>query len=648
MAETQRYGDALPTGQTLEEYRLNGVLGQGGFGITYKADDLNLGNVVAIKEFLPIQFAHRQGGQVTARTSDDEASFKWGLDRFVEEARTLARFKHANIVRVQRIFRANGTAYMVTEFEPGMTMAAWLRSLEGPPPEDRLKSISQGVLAALEKLHEDQFLHRDIKPDNIYLCADGRPMLLDFGSARQALGHRTKNLTELVTPGYAPLEQYHQNGHQGPWSDIYAMGAVLYRAISGERPPDSPSRVKRDPYVTALASARAPYDRAFLEAIDWALRPDEDDRPKAVADWWPALIGGAPSPQIAAPPRRDEPDRNTDIVRIDAPLLSTGFATGTVGEEGRTRSEAEAGPGPDGSGPGGFGEAGVGQDSFGHDPFSGPKGPVPYRSLAAGKPDAEEPTDIATTLLLDKGKARRPKGAPARKPKPRKAQEEPATSPFDGTLRFHLRFAGLTAIVAAFFSMAIGGLIAQRQAGADIEAGGFWLITGLIVVLTHYLLDRFLRRRWLPPVHAHLHRVPLIYIVFLILFFLPAAVGFEFVRAVGRPGAVMPAILLASLPPILVADYLGRAQRIIWLRFLCWAFGATLSVVLILGGMADTERKRQAGPADPAPVAGSRDATGEVAADPSVVPSTDARLPVAPRPASAGDAGDDRGTEASD
>ena len=233
---TPTHQNALPLGSMLMEYRLASVLGAGGFGITYLAHDTNLEKDVAIKEYLPGAVAVRgSGGAVLPTTSGLEKEYRWGLDRFIQEARTLAKFSHPHIVRVNRFFEANGTGYMVMDYEAGESLKAWLQ--RNPfPPEPTLRAMLAPLLDGLEKVHAAGFLHRDIKPDNIFIRKDGGPVLIDFGSARQAVAGASQALTTIVSPGYAPFEQYTTSAEQGPWSDIYSLSGVLYFAVDRSEP----------------------------------------------------------------------------------------------------------------------------------------------------------------------------------------------------------------------------------------------------------------------------------------------------------------------------------------------------------------------------------------------------------------------------
>jgi serine/threonine protein kinase len=287
---------ALPDGTELVgDYRIKRVLGTGGFGITYLADEAALGRLVTIKEYFPAGFAARRDRSAAPRSHSVADDYQWGLDRFIEEAQTLARFDHPNIVRVHRYFRANNTGYMVLHFEEGGSFRAWLKGLTRPPEQAELDRMIAPLLDALEIIHNADFLHRDIAPDNIMVRKDGSPVLIDFGSARGAIASHSRTVSALVKPGYSPYEQYATNGaNQGPWTDIYALGATLYHAITGKRPPDAPSRVVKDEYVPARRAALGTYRGSFLDAIDRALEIEVGERPQRIAAWRTALLAPGP------------------------------------------------------------------------------------------------------------------------------------------------------------------------------------------------------------------------------------------------------------------------------------------------------------------------------------------------------------------
>ncbi|MGE0485609.1 MAG: protein kinase [Gammaproteobacteria bacterium] len=294
--------NALRPGHVLHWYRIDKVLGQGGFGITYLAFDTNLDQPVAIKEYLPMELAVRDGDHsVYPASRAHDKRYRWGLDRFLTEARTLARFKHPAIVRVLSVFEANNTAYMVMEYQDGLSLQAVL-DRRGTLPQQELVALVLPLLDGLETMHAQGFIHRDIKPANIYINHNGQPVLLDFGSARQALGEETRTLTSVVSPGYAPFEQYYsKSDRQGPWTDIYGLGATLYRCISGLQPMAAIDRseailkAERDVFVSATELGSGSYSREFLAAVDRALEFNEKKRPQSVAEWREAFHFASPA-----------------------------------------------------------------------------------------------------------------------------------------------------------------------------------------------------------------------------------------------------------------------------------------------------------------------------------------------------------------
>jgi serine/threonine protein kinase len=287
-----QYPNSLPVGTKLLWYEIRGVLGQGGFGITYLAHDTNLDQAVALKEYLPSTFATRGTDLVIALTATaHQADFAWGLQRFLEEGRVLARFDHPAIVRVHSVFEANATAYLVMRYERGETLEALLKR-ERRLDEIRLRAILDDVIPGLAQLHAAGYIHRDIKPGNLYLRENGQALLIDFGAARQALSSQTQALTSLVSPGYAPFEQYRSDGSaQGPWTDVYALGATAYRAITGRAPMPAVDRSHRileghGEVLPALADAGiSQYSWELLAAVDRALAFRPADRPQTVTVW---------------------------------------------------------------------------------------------------------------------------------------------------------------------------------------------------------------------------------------------------------------------------------------------------------------------------------------------------------------------------
>ena len=304
MSDSTEYRNALELSTKLGEYQLKSVLGVGGFGMTYLAWDTNLEKHVAIKEYLPGDLAVRAlDGSIVPVSTNHQFDYQWGLNAFIQEARTLARFSHPHIVRVNRYFEANGTGYMVMDYEEGESLNQLLKRAP-QPPEDVLRRILLPLLDGLAAVHAAKFLHRDIKPSNIFIRADGSPVLLDFGAARATSGS-TRTLTAVLTPGFAPLEQYSIEGKQGPWSDIYAMAGVMFRAVTNCSPPDAVSRLHGDTVPQLLAEAQGRYSAPLLRAIEWALSIKAELRPQSISEWkaaFDAQVQGTATPRMAAAP----------------------------------------------------------------------------------------------------------------------------------------------------------------------------------------------------------------------------------------------------------------------------------------------------------------------------------------------------------
>lgn len=292
--------NALPVGTQLGEFILTGIVGEGGFGIVYRAQDESLQRVVAIKEYMPFALAARLADATVAVKSDRHSeTFEAGRRSFINEARLLAQFDHPSLLKVYRFWEANGTAYMAMPYYQGVTLKQALADLGGPPDEAWLRDLLTPLLDALEVLHQANCFHRDVAPDNILLVDDDRPVLLDFGAARRVIGDLTHTLTVIVKPGYAPLEQYAESASlkQGPWTDLYALAGVIYFAISGRTPMPAVARVASDTMKPAVDVGAGRYSPSFLRAIDAALAVQPGDRPQNVVEFRHLL--GLPEPTRA-------------------------------------------------------------------------------------------------------------------------------------------------------------------------------------------------------------------------------------------------------------------------------------------------------------------------------------------------------------
>ncbi|MCF8210295.1 MAG: protein kinase [Rhodoferax sp.] len=290
------------------QYLIGKVLGKpGGFGITYLAFDTKLETKVAIKEYLPRDLAGRDGDHATIRahSADDAEHFRYGLTQFLQEARTLARFDHANIVRVRNFFEENGTGYLVMDYYDGMTLADYLgQQPQGKLPEQTAINILMPILDGLREVHAKNFLHRDIKPQNVYLTTGNRAILLDFGAARQAMSERSRSLSVVLSEGYAPYEQYHRRGEQGPWTDIYACAAVLYHAFAGEPPPPATERMTKDELSIGALGITA----TLANALRLGLAVNHKNRPQTMAAFQALLLERTASVQPLNAQTRSAPN----------------------------------------------------------------------------------------------------------------------------------------------------------------------------------------------------------------------------------------------------------------------------------------------------------------------------------------------------
>ncbi len=288
----------LQPGEMIDEFRIRRILGAGNFGIVYEAENIHLDETVAIKEFLPTELARREAdGQIRPLSPATAEAFQWARERFLQEARTLWGLghphPHPSIVRVTRYREANGSAYMFMEFEHGLPLSDLLDQ-RGTLPYAEISPMLASLLDGLERVHAANILHRDIKPANILIRPDGSPVFIDFGAARNVALNAEISVFTTFTPRYAAIEQHDQSGRQGPWTDLYALGATVYRAVTGITPKSASEQLLGQPQEPALTLGQGRYPDAFLHAIDLAcsLRPEE--RPQSVAAWRQLLFGGEP------------------------------------------------------------------------------------------------------------------------------------------------------------------------------------------------------------------------------------------------------------------------------------------------------------------------------------------------------------------
>jgi serine/threonine protein kinase len=286
--------DALPAGTRFGELEVVRVLGVGGFGIVYLARDHSLERDVALKEYMPASLASRgQGAQITVRSGSFAETYAVGLRSFVNEARLLARFDHPSMVKVHRFWEDNGTAYMVMQYLQGKTLREVRKAMTQPPDEAWIRRVLDPVLSAVDRLHTEGVYHRDIAPDNILLQPDAPPILLDFGAARRVISDRTQSLTAILKPSYAPIEQYAEmtSLRQGPWTDIYAIGAVIHFLLFGAPPSPATARAVSDD-IEALASRTVPgVSPQFMAVMAWTLAVRPQGRPQNIEELRAALDG---------------------------------------------------------------------------------------------------------------------------------------------------------------------------------------------------------------------------------------------------------------------------------------------------------------------------------------------------------------------
>ena len=285
MSMDEQFPLALPEGTILAgQYTIEKVLGQGGFGITYRAADHKTNQKVAVKEFFPDTLAYREATTVISYPGERSENYEYGKEGFLQEAKTLAEFiGNENIVRIHSYFEENGTAYFVMDYIEGESFDDYIKEKGGKVSVEEAKKILIPVMDALNMVHSKGIVHRDVTPDNIYITSDGTVKLLDFGAARYSLGDKSRSLDVILKHGFAPKEQYTRRGKQGPFTDIYSLGATFYFAITGKRPPDSVDRLEEDDLIppSNLGVSITDYqEKAILQAL--SVQPSERFQSMAV------------------------------------------------------------------------------------------------------------------------------------------------------------------------------------------------------------------------------------------------------------------------------------------------------------------------------------------------------------------------------
>jgi hypothetical protein len=316
---------ALPSGTVLADFRVERLLGEGGFGIVYLARDMHLERLVAVKEYMPASLAKRNAqSHVTVRSERHRETFELGRRSFINEAKLLAQLDHASLVKVLRYWEDRGTAYMAMPYYQGDTLKQRLLDPGVSVDEAWLKALLAPLMDALEHLHARDLLHRDIAPDNIILQSSGAPLLLDFGAARQVITDATQALTVILKPGYAPIEQYAEAAsmRQGPWTDIYALAAVMYFAVAKRPPQPSVGRVLKDDLESAALLGQGRFSKGFLAWIDTCLSLRPENRPASIAQARALLLATADDVTVLVAPTPARAPTDDHTVLMPAPPVA--------------------------------------------------------------------------------------------------------------------------------------------------------------------------------------------------------------------------------------------------------------------------------------------------------------------------------------
>lgn len=282
--------DSLPAGTVIDCYTIVKLIGSGGFSLIYLAEDEDTQERVVIKEYLPKKMATRKNCLRVSVISEEQLnSFHYGRKLFYQEAKALATLRHPNVVKVRNFFLANETAYLVMDYEPGKNLGSYIKQRGGSLSATFMLTVFPPILDALSLIHSHNQLHLDIKPNNIHLRPGGNPLLLDFGAVRHRMRAKDTKTSQVVTPGFSPVEQYYSSGKIGPWSDVYAIGATMRACIEAKPPPSAIKRHAEDSMRPAVELYKKKYPRYLLEAIDWAMEMEVQQRPQNAGELLKAL-----------------------------------------------------------------------------------------------------------------------------------------------------------------------------------------------------------------------------------------------------------------------------------------------------------------------------------------------------------------------
>lgn len=288
--DMKRAAKSLPPGTELDDYVIDRMVSRGGFSIVYLATHRATAEHVIVKEYMPAKLARRDRNLAVVPRDDNKTDyFNHGRRLLLQEAGALARLKHPNIVNVVNFFSAYGTVYMVMEYAQGENLHRYIKQRRGMLSGQFMLTVFPALLTGLQALHDARLLHLDIKPSNIHLRPGGLPLLLDFGAVHQTARTRQDQPTQVVTPGYSPVEQYDVSGYVGPWTDLYALGATMRACLDRRTPPSAPERRERDTLRPASAAFAGKYHPLLLEAIDWAMEVDPLLRPQSATAMFDAL-----------------------------------------------------------------------------------------------------------------------------------------------------------------------------------------------------------------------------------------------------------------------------------------------------------------------------------------------------------------------